>query len=434
MKLNAAEKNTERTHEGSPAKRINPLQQLRRSVMACMLWEDGFYEDGKLIAERIVENAEKVSAEQVAALAIEARADMKLRHAPLLLLCALAKKGGRIVGGTIPQVVNRADELAELVAVYWRDGKRPLSKQMKLGLAAAFQKFDEYQLAKYNRDGAVKLRDVLFLCHAKPVDKKQEKLWKRLIDGDLKTPDTWEVSLSVGKEKKETFERLLSEGKLGYLALLRNLRNMADSGVNAALIKNAILARKGAEKVLPFRYIGAAKYCPSMEPCLDSALLSAIAELPVLDGKTIVLVDVSGSMNESLSSKSDMTRLDAAAALGAIVNAEDMRVFTFSNKVVECPPRKAMAGVQAIKDSQPRGGTYLGAALTAINNGVDYDRIIVITDEQTADAIPQPKGRNNYMINVASNQNGVGYHGKWTHLDGFSENVLRYIHEIEANQ
>ncbi|MFO7863430.1 MAG: TROVE domain-containing protein, partial [Salinivirgaceae bacterium] len=105
--------------------------------------------------------------------------------------------------------------------MYWKDGRQPLSAQVKKGLAAAFQKFNAYQLAKYNRDGEVKLRDVLFLCHANPTSQEQELVWKKLIDGTLESPDTWEVNLSSGADKKETWERLLREEKLGALALLR---------------------------------------------------------------------------------------------------------------------------------------------------------------------------------------------------------------------
>src|SRR5690606_23450596 len=125
--------------------------------------------------------------------------------------------------------------LAEFVALYWRDGKRPLSAQMKKGLARAFCKFDAYQLAKYDRPGPVRLRDVLFLVHAKPAAATQADTWKKLAAKALDSPDTWEVALSAGADKRDTFERLLKEKKLGYLALLRNLRNMDQAGVDEAL-------------------------------------------------------------------------------------------------------------------------------------------------------------------------------------------------------
>jgi 60 kDa SS-A/Ro ribonucleoprotein len=83
------------------------------------------------------------------------------------------------------RVIQRADELAEFLAIYWAEGKQPLSAQVKKGLAAAFVKFDEYALAKYDRAGAVRLRDVLFLSHAKPVDAAQAELWKRLVENEL---------------------------------------------------------------------------------------------------------------------------------------------------------------------------------------------------------------------------------------------------------
>ena len=98
-------------------------------------------------------------------------------------------------------------------------------------MRARSTKFDAYQLAKYDRDGAVRIRDVLFLVHAKPKDADQEKVWKQLVDGELASPDTWEVSLSAGKDKRETFERLIAENKLGGLALLRNLRLMQKAEV-----------------------------------------------------------------------------------------------------------------------------------------------------------------------------------------------------------
>lgn len=420
------------TYEGGPAfQNITPTQELRRSVLACLLWEKQFYETGADIADRISQLAARVPAQELAALAVEARSQYHLRHAPLLLLDALTRTGSGkpgLVASTIEATLQRADEMGEFLSIYWRNGKHPLSGQVKKGLARAFRKFDAYALAKYNRDASVKLRDVLFLSHAKPDNNEQAALWKKVIDGTLESPDTWEVELSSGKDKKETFERLIREGKLGYLALLRNLRNMVEAGCDGELIKQAVLARKGSRRVLPFRYVAAARAVPQLEPVIDSALSEAISEVAPLPGKTIVLVDVSGSMDEALSKKSDLKRVDAAAALSAVIYG-DVRVFTFSNALVEVPPRRGMAGVDAVIASQPHGGTLLGQAVAAVN-ALTHDRLIVITDEQSADRVPAPAAKHAYMINVASAKNGVGY-GPWTHLDGFSERVLQWIGEYE---
>lgn len=418
------------THEGGPAKLINAEQALRRSVLSCLLWEREFYEDGQDIAQRILDLAQHVDAATLAMLADEARNIHGLRHVPLLLLTDLIRRGGSGVAEAIEKTIRRPDEMTELLAIYWRDGRRPLSKQMKVGLGRAFGKFSEYQLAKYDRDGPIKLRDVLFLTHAKPRDSEQEALFKRVADKSLETPDTWEVGLSAGGDKKEVFERLLREGRLGYMALLRNLRNMVDADVDRDLITNAIVARKGADLIFPFRYVAAARACPQLEPYIDQALCEAVAVGPRLEGDTIVLVDVSYSMVDRLSSRSDITRMDAAATLASVLNGR-IRPFSFSNDIVECPPRTGMAGVDAIIRSQGHSGTALGQAVAYVN-ALPHDRLIVITDEQSNDRVPDPAAAKAYMINVASNRNGVGY-GRWTHIDGFSEAVVRFIVEHERS-
>ncbi len=187
------------THEGAPALHISNELQLRRSVLACVIWENQFYEEGVEIVGRIAELVPKVEADRVAALAVEAREQMNLRHAPLLLVREMArhKTHRGLVAETLERVIQRADDLCEFVAIYWKDGRVPLSGQVKKGLAAAFPKFDEHQLAKCDRGGPVKLRDVLFLCHAKPRDDAQAGVWRKLIWGRLAVSDTREGSLSA---------------------------------------------------------------------------------------------------------------------------------------------------------------------------------------------------------------------------------------------
>jgi hypothetical protein len=423
-------KSTVRTHEGAPARHITPELQLRRSVLACMLWEDQFYEDGVAIAGRIRELVAQVPAEKVAALAVEAREKMKLRHAPLLLVREMARlqTHRHLVAETLARVIQRADELAEFVALYWSEGKQPLSAQVKKGLAAAFTKFDEYALAKYNRANPVKLRDVLFLSHAKPLDEAQAAVWKRLVDGELATPDTWEVALSAGADKREVWERMLREHKLGSLALLRNLRNMADVKVEESLIRGGLAGMK-TERVLPFRFIAAARYAPQWEPELEQAMFKSLEGQPRLPGKTVLLVDVSGSMDAPLSSRAEMRRNDAGYGLAVLLReiAEKVSIYSFSDNLVRVPNRSGFALRDAINASQPHNGTYLGKAVSGIEE--NYDRLIVITDEQAHDTVPNPRARG-YVVNVASYKNGVGY-GKWVHIDGWSEAIIEYIRAAE---
>lgn len=428
-----------RTHEGAPAKRISPILQLRRSVMATLLWENQAYEDGVEIAKRIQDLVAQCQPEMVSSLAIEARNAMKLRHVPLLLAREMARipTHKALVADVLHAVIQRPDELTEFLSIYWSGGRQPLSAQVKKGLALAFNKFDGYALAKYNQQNAVKLRDVLFLCHAKPKDEEQAALWKLLVDNKLATPDTWEVALSAAgsdtAKKLDCWLRLMRERKLGALALLRNLRNMQEVGVPDAVIRNA-LAEVKADRVLPFRFIAAARYAPKMEDVLESCMMKCVQGLDKLPGVTTLLVDVSGSMNAAISAKSDLTRLDAACGLAILLRevCEHVEISTFSYENVTIPPRRGFALRDSIVSSQPHGATHLGEAVNAAN-AKPTDRLIVLTDEQSAQPVPDPRHPKAYMINVASAKNGVGY-GKWTHIDGWSEAVVQYIKAYESAQ
>ena len=427
------------THEGAKGRRFTPQQELKRTLMNCLLWEDQFYVDGVTLADRIKMLVPLVEPARVAALAVEARDVMKLRHAPLLIVREMARheKHRVLVADTLARIIQRPDEMTELLAIYWADAlgplqqrrKQPVSAQIKKGLARALTKFDAYQLAKYDRDGAVRIRDVLFLVHAKPKDASQEKVWKQLVDGTLSSADTWEVSLSGGKDKRGTFERLIAEKKLGGLALLRNLRLMQNAGVERAAIAEAIKAMR-TDRVLPYRFIAAARYAPDFEPELESAMLTSLGGHARLKGRTTLLIDVSGSMTYPLSAQSEMTRMEAACGLAILARevCDEVEVFTFSSKTVKVPPRRGFALRDAIVNSQPHGNTMLGAAVAQVD--AKGRRLVVFTDEQSHDPVPAPKGRGT-MINVASYQHGVGS-GPWQRVDGFSEAVVAWIAAQEA--
>lgn len=429
-----------RTHEGAKGRAFGPEKQLRRALMNCMLWEDQFYENGVSIAERMADLVPKVKAETVAAMAVEAREDMKLRHAPLLIVREMARydEHKALVADTLERIIQRPDELTEFLSIYWVDALGPLqqrkkaavSAQAKKGLARAFAKFDAYQLAKYDRDGAVRLRDVLFLVHPKPKNTEQEKVWKQLAEGELSSPDTWEVALSGGADKRETFERLIAEKKLGALALLRNLRGMQVAGVPKRTIATALDDMR-VDRVLPYRFIAAARYAPDLEPELENAMFRSIEGHARLKGKTTLLVDVSGSMDSPMSYRSEMTRLDAAVGLAVLAReiCEEVEIYTFSETTVKVPARRGFALRDAIVSSQAHWSTRLGEAIDKVDR--KGRRLIVFTDEQSHDRVNAPKGLG-YMVNVASYQNGVGQ-GDWQRIDGFSEKILDWIIASEAS-
>ena len=436
MKTNVKNAGAAKTHEGGlSSAALTPTQELRRTVMCCLLFEDSFYESGVSASDRMRALVKKCSFEDVAAIAIDAREKMKLRHVPLFLTRELLRNhSGRKVGDLVARVIQRPDELGELLALYWKDGKdQPVPSQLKIGLARALKKFKEHSIGKYiNRDASVKIRDVLFLSHAKPNDDEQAALFKKIADNAIATPDTWEVELSGGADKKATFERLMVENKLGALALLRNLRGMLEAGVSEDAIRDA-LDKMRVDRVLPFRFIAAARHAPRLEDALELAMFRCLAETPKLGGKTALLIDHSGSMRGTVSAKSEISRFDAAAAVAMILRetTDRCRVFTFAEDCIEVPPRRGFAMVQAVQAVVNPVSTRLGKAVKHVYAEFpECDRIIVITDEQSADRPQHPQGHG-YIINVAGYQNGIGY-GPWVTIDGWSEAIIEYIRANEA--
>ena len=418
--------------EGVKVPGIVVEKQLSRLVLACMLWEKQFYYSGVESADLIKDLVPKANAAFVRALAIKARNEYKLRHVPLLLCRELARIG-KLDANTLDAVIQRADEMGEFLAIYWAEKRTPLSNQVKKGLAKAFCKFNEYELAKNDKASAtVSVRDVMFLAHAKPVNPAQEALFKRVANKELKVPDTWETQLSSGADKGATFTRLMVEKKLGALAFLRNLRNMVQAGVSEAAIRDYSRS-VNVDRVLPFRYLAAARIVPQFEDMLEAMMFRSLAGAKKLGGKTLLLVDVSPSMfGTKVSEKSDLDRYDAAAALAMLCSevCETLEVYSFSTECVRVAPRKGFALIDAIKRSQANNGTLMGKAVK-VANSKGYDRLIVITDEQSQDKVPNPIGNKAYILNVASYKNGVNS-SAWTTITGFSESCIDYIRESEA--
>lgn len=460
MKINKTVKGTGPAPErlagglGAVADRTSKLNELYRSVLACMLWEDTYYDTGENVVQHIAKLIPDVAPEKVAELAVAARTAAKLRSVPLLVTREMARYDSHkpFVAKTLTSVIQRADELAEFLAIYWKDKKQPLAAQVKKGLANAFVKFDEYALAKYNRNNAIKLRDVLFLCHAKPLDKAQDKLWKRLINDELKTPDTWEVALSAtqgdGDNKKEAWERLLSENKLGAMALIRNLRNFEETGVDRSLVRQA-LKRCNTERVLPFRFITAVKHAPRWQAELEDLMLRAVEGKKLLKGKTVVGIDVSGSMDGKLSGKTEMSRLECAASLCILLRelCEEVVFYATAGHDGSCIHKAALVRPHrgfALRDAIVEQMNQLGGGGIFLTKFMDYaknaekraDRVIVITDEQDTDNKINPQtadawGKRNYIINISAEKNGIAFK-KFHHINGFSESVIDYLAATEG--
>lgn len=424
-----------RTHNGLRVKPVSDEDKLVRMTMAHMLWEKSFYVDGQDAAKTLVDLTQKVDPAFVAVVAKQARDQFKLRHVPLLLMRGLAKRGA-LKANDLTDVIQRPDETAEFLKLYWGDKKTPISNQVKKGLGNALLKFNEYQLAKWDKNSAeISLRDVMFLTHPKPKDGAQADMFKRLANQELATADTWETELSGGADKAETFERLMAEGKLGALAFLRNLRNMIQAGVSEVNIR--VYAQKvKLDRVLPFRFIAAARIVPQLADMLEQMMFKSLETHDKLKGKTVLLVDCSGSMfGAKVTAKSDLDRFDAAAALAVLCReiCEEVEIFGFATSTVRVDNKlRGFALVEAIRRSTS-GGTDFRQAVAHVNQTVrNFDRCILFTDEQSSTGPGSVNSSKNYVLNVASYENGIN-HYDWLTISGFSEAVLDYILVCEKN-
>lgn len=282
------------------------------------------------------------------------------------------------------KVVRRPDDITEIVACHLAR-KQKLSNAMKKGLADAFGKFDAYQLAKYRSDGSqVKLVDVVNLVHPVQTEKNDGAI-ERLVNGTLTSFDTWEAELSAAgndaEAKKAAWRRLLDENKLGYFALLRNLRNiiktddaeLKDKAISALLDGNAI--KKSL--VLPFRFATAYREMKK----IDGAAMSAVSRaaeiacenVPKMDGKTLVALDVSGSMA--------YVGETAAMFAAVLLKSNDCDLIAFSDdaRYVHVNTDDSLMTIHdGIRFSC--GGTNFNAIFKAANK--KYDRIVLLSDMQ----------------------------------------------------
>lgn len=214
-------------------------------------------------------------------------------------------------------VIHRPDDIAEILSFYFDVlGNKTLPKAMQKGLAAAFAQFNGYQLAKYRGEGkGIKLVDAVNILHPKPVEGNAEAL-KALVEGKLTSTDTWEAELTKAGQKattddekaefkKDVWVKLIQTRKLGYFALLRNLRNIIEQAPGIVpdaltMLTDETLIRKSL--VLPFRYLTACNVIQEMAgqqkvmAAISKAVDIAVANAPEFPGQTLIALDVSGSM------------------------------------------------------------------------------------------------------------------------------------------
>jgi len=426
MKFNLSIKRQKKVvnHEGAKAFVLTPELELYTAVVTTAL-NNQFYEDGAKRLQRIRELMVKADAAFVAKLAVYAREQMHLRSVPLVLAVELARhhKGDDLVSCLTERIVQRADEITELLAFYSQANARTavkrlnkLSKQLQKGLAAAFNKFDEYQFAKYNRAAQVTLKDALFLVHPKAKDETQQALFDKIVQGELDTPYTWETELSALGQLRyaseavkqaaisEKWEELIFSNRLGYMATLRNLRNILETGVSTAAI-NAVcdyLSDAGAvarSRQLPFRFLSAYRelkavqsgYVSKVLEALEKAVIQSAANIAGYDEATRVVIaaDVSGSMQRTISTKSKVQNYDIGLMLAMLLQHRCGNVITgmFGDKwkVINVPRSNILANVEEFHRREGEVG-YSTNGYLVIKDLLDRrqvaDKVMIFTDAQ----------------------------------------------------
>lgn len=393
-KFNQTVSNKTVNREGHVAYKMAPKSKLITQVLTSFFNESKFYGDNSAEMCETIKEVIKVDPGFVSNLAVFARRVFNMRSVSHVLTCFLANtpEGKKYVRRTVSGVTLRADDLTEIMAFYLSTFGKPVPNSLRRAIRATLPKFDAYALAKYKGEkNSVKMRDLFRMCRPKPENPDQEKLWKQVVEGTLPTPYTWESELSAKGNTKETWEELIASGKVGYMALLRNLRNIVNadpSNLDDVLNKISDPEAVKHSKQLPFRFLSAYKNAGGGKKVLDAlekAVERACDNVQRLPGRTAIVVDVSGSMSSSVSSKSDVRCCEIGMMLGLIANrvCDDSVFYTFDGTARRKQVPSTGILYATTHEASAGGWTDMEAPFAKmIDDNVKCDRIIIISDNE----------------------------------------------------
>lgn len=390
------------------------------SLVLCSFVQDQFYRTDDEARSRLRELMNKIPPLFAAKTAVYARDKFGMRSISHVIAGEIANtvKGQKWTKEFFSRIVVRPDDMTEIISYY--DTLNPaidrekhphgviVPNAMKKGFAQALRRFTPYQLAKYRGKGnKFKLVDVVNFSHPRPVSEEQEEVFKALVNGTLKTTETWESKLSlagqqgeteeeVSELKAEAWKQLLQERKIGYFALLRNLRNIVEQAPELVTDAASLLTEEEAirrSRVLPFRYLSAMKSLEAygdrpegrvLLSAIETATDIALANTPLFEGKTLIVLDVSGSMLLTrISAHSDIYPADIGALFAASLlkrNNADMMVFAGKASTVTWYPASTLRLYRDMRKEMKGGGTNLRAVFEECQG--TYDRIIILSDMQ----------------------------------------------------
>jgi len=322
------------------------------------LLEDQYYRSVNETISEIRGYIRTVTPEFTAKLAVYARTEMNLRTIPLVIMVELARmtSGNSVVSKGLTGVITRADQLSEALAYYQVScaqtelGKVP--KQILKGIRDAFGKFDEYQLSKYQaKNKNITLRDAMFLSHPRPRGANRIILYNKIAHNELKAPVTWETTQSMlgeitkdkTKDVKEAavtvaWEQLIDEMKMGYMAMLRNLRNFLDDGISSVHVDKVcafIINRRAISnsKQFPWRFYVAAREIEKGElswntddsqkiyNAIVNACIYSLCNMSMFpeNERILSVADISGSMQQKVSKMGTVSAMELSRFYGRML-------------------------------------------------------------------------------------------------------------------
>ncbi|MGK0390572.1 MAG: 60 kDa SS-A/Ro ribonucleoprotein [Maribacter sp.] len=457
---------------GGEAYKQSPKMQLA-SIMLTSFAQDQFYRNAKDTFKDLVKLLAQVDPKFAAQAAIYARTKFNMRSITHVLAAELAAyaSGQTWSKEFYAQIVSRPDDMLEIVAYYFNKGGKTIPNAMKKGFAAAFDKFDGYQIAKYRGENReVKLVDLVNLIHPVPTQRNAKAL-QELVNGTLRNTNTWEAKLTKAGQVAETAEDkaekkaaawndLIATNKLGYFALLRNLRNIAEQAPNIldkALATLIDRDRIKKSKVLPFRFLSALdaineaninnKYSRKIQKALNDAIETSLDNVPVFEGKTLVVLDDSGSMTWG-GGKDKKTPIQIGAIFAAMLyKSNDADLMRFSDNASFAKPYfgdAAMTIADGLINNAKSAGTNFHAIFKTAKKS--YNRIIILSDMQgwiggyspkkEFDAYKKRTGADPYIYSFDLNSYGSLQfpESKVFALAGFSDKVFDLMALLETDR
>lgn len=486
------------THEGAPGYARDARSELFLLAVSNMVGEHTFYEGAQARDGRFRDLVHQLAVsdpEWLTGFARWLRSEGNMRSASTV--AALEGAKARVEAGAhghsrqmVDAAMARADEPGEALAYWTSRYGRAIPKPVKRGVADAVGRlYTERSMIKYDTGShAFRFSDVLNLVHASPDTGKprQGHLFSYAHDrrhdrGTVPDPDTlpvlarnlafpefvearadilldpdelkragitWETALSMAGDrvdKAKLWESLIPS--MGYMALLRNLRNFDRAGVSDEVAERVAARLADPEEVarsrqLPMRFLAAYRTAPSLRwgHALDKALGHALGNVPELGGRTLVLVDRSASMRDRLSARSDLNRADAAAIFGSALamRCTNVDLVEFGTRSAPVTVARGDSLLRVLDRFSWMGGTNTADAVR--EHFRSHDRVVIVTDEQAwggqnptaqvPDTVPV------YTWNLAGYRYGHGPAGEGNRhvFGGLSDQAFRMIPLIEAGR